>query len=68
MAQLSMTHSRDRLLVTSSVATVYPLRPKCQTYAWGKDAHSSIVARFMALNDPAFVADPKLNYAEVCCN
>ena len=45
---------------------VFALRPKCQTYAWGKDANSSIVAQFMAKNDPSFVIDSAQNYAEVC--
>lgn len=44
---------------------IFALRPKCQTYAWGKDATSSIVAQFMAKNDPSFVIDGAQNYAEL---
>jgi mannose-6-phosphate isomerase len=44
----------------------YPLKPKCQTYAWGKDAQHSLVAQYMKTCDSTFSIDPAANYAEVC--
>ncbi len=44
----------------------FRLQQKCQTYAWGKDAESSLVAKYIKECDKDFIIVPAVNYAEVC--
>ena len=42
-----------------------PLKCSVKNYEWGKKGSKSMVARLMQQQDPSFVIDEELNYAEV---
>ena len=42
-----------------------PLRCTVKNYEWGKKGSSSMVAQLMKQQDPNFVIDEELSYAEV---